>query len=319
MLSRKNKLILMKIVGLFSVIRGYNIPIIILAQYFSAVFILAPEQRALNVFLDFNLFLIVLASSIAIASGYIINNFYDHKKDLINRPNKSVLDRLVSQKTKLNVYFCLNFTAVFLAFMVSWRAFLYFSVYIFMIWLYSHKIKRKAVIGNLMAAMMAILPFFAILLHFYIKMPFDEIEIYKQKMIVISAHATFLFLLLLIREMIKDLENIKGDLANGYTTVPIIYGELISKKTITLLTILTIFPVYVLIELYDVGFMDIYFYTCMIILLLFLYILWQSHKKEAFLRLHNLLKTLIVAGVFCIILINPKVMIHAKNWLLFWR
>jgi 4-hydroxybenzoate polyprenyltransferase len=170
-----------------------------------------------------------------------------------------------------------------------------------------------------MAAMMAILPFFAILLYFYIKMPFDEIEIYKQKMIVISAHATFLYLLLLVREMIKDLENIKGDLANGYTTIPILYSELISKKIITLLTILTVVPVYVLIELYDVGFMDSYFYGCMIMLLIFLYLLWQSNKKQAFLRLHNLLKTLIVAGVFCIILINPKVMVHAKNWLFFWK
>ena len=113
MLGRKNKLVIMKIVSLFSVVRGYNIPIIILAQYLSAIFILAPEKKPSTVLLDLNLFLIVFATSLTIASGYIINSFYDSKKDLINRPNKSILDRLVSQQTKLRVYFTLNFAVAF--------------------------------------------------------------------------------------------------------------------------------------------------------------------------------------------------------------
>ena len=304
MLSRKNKLLLMKIISLFSVVRGYNIPVIVLAQYLSAIFILAPEKRALTVLLDFNLFIIVLASSLTIASGYIINSFYDSKKDLINRPNKSMLDRLVSQKTKLNVYFTLNFIVAFLAFFVSWRAVLYFSVYIFLIWFYSHKIKKYPLIGNLMAAFMAVLPFFAILLY------------YKNLYEVIFAHATFLYLLLLIREMIKDLENLKGDLANDYQTIPILYGEAISKKIITSLTLLTVIPVYILIDIYEVGYMDIYFYGCLILLLFFLRALWKSNTKEQFLKLHNILKFLIVAGVFCIVLINPSVLWHGRNLLL---
>jgi 4-hydroxybenzoate polyprenyltransferase len=296
MLSRKSKLLIMKIVSLFSVVRGYNIPIIVLAQYLSAIFILAPEKRAMNVILDFNLFLIVLASALTIASGYIINSFYDSKKDLINRPNKSILDRLVSQQTKLRVYFTLNFVVAFLSFLVSFRAFLFFSVYIFLIWFYSHKVKKYVIIGNLMATFMAVLPFFAILLY------------YKNFYEVILAHATFLFLLLLIREMIKDLENIKGDLANDYQTIPILYGETISKKIITFLSVLTVIPVYILIEKFDIGYMDMYFYSCLIVLIFFLLYLWKSTTKEQFLLLHNVLKFLIVAGVFCIVLINPSVL-----------
>ena len=301
MLSRKSKLLIMKIVSLFSVVRGYNIPIIVLAQYLSAIFILAPEKRAMNVILDFNLFLIVLASALTIASGYIINSFYDSKKDLINRPNKSILDRLVSQQTKLRVYFTLNFVVAFLAFLISFRAFLFFSVYIFLIWFYSHKVKKFVIIGNLMATFMAILPFFAILLY------------YKNFYEVILAHAAFLFLLLLIREMIKDLENIKGDLANDYQTIPILYGETISKKGITFLVLLTVIPVYILIEKFDIGYMDMYFYSCLIVLILFLLYLWKSTTKEQFLLLHNVLKFLIVAGVFCIVLINPAVLWYFEN------
>nr|WP_294925585.1 geranylgeranylglycerol-phosphate geranylgeranyltransferase [uncultured Flavobacterium sp.] len=312
MLSRQHKLLVMKIVSLFSVVRGYNIPIIVLAQYLSAIFILAPEKRALDILLDFNLFLIVFASAITIASGYIINNFYDSQKDLINRPNKSMLDRLVSQKTKLSVYFVLNFTGALMALLVSWRAFLFFSGYIFLLWFYSHKIKKYAIIGNLMAALLAVLPFFAILFYFYNQISFEEIENHRSHFTIISSHAMFLFLLLLIREMIKDLENLKGDLANDYQTIPILYNETVSKQIITVLTFLTVLPVYVLINIYDVGYMDIYFYSCFIVMLFFLMYLWRSNSKEQYLLLHNVLKFLIVSGVFCIVLINPSVLWHGK-------
>jgi len=315
MLSKANKLVIKKIISLFSVVRGYNIPIIILAQYLSAIFILAPEQRALNILLDFNLFILVFASALTIASGYIINNFYDSKKDLINRPNKSMLDRLVSQKTKLNVYFTLNFIVALMALFVSWRAFLFFSMYIFLIWFYSHKIKKQPFIGNLMSAFLAVLPFFAILLYYYNQIPFEEIENYSSQLAVIFAHASFLFLLLLIREMIKDLENLKGDLANNYKTIPIVYGEKFSKNIISVLIITTVLPVYVLIEIYDVGYMDTYFYGCLIVLVIFVLALQKATQKEQFLRLHNVLKFLIVAGVFCVVLINPSVLWHGKRLL----
>jgi len=301
MLSRQSKLTILKIISMFSVVRGYNIPIIALAQYLSAIFIMAHEKRALTVILDFNLFIIVIASSLTIASGYIINNFYDSKKDLINRPNKSKIDRLVSQRTKLQVYFTVNFVVVLLALLVSFKAVLYFSVYIFLIWFYSHKLKKYPIIGNLTASLLAVLPFFAILLYYK--------NLYPQ----IFAHASFLCLLLLIREIIKDLENIKGDIANGYQTIPVKYGEVFAKKTITLLTLLTIIPVYLLVETFDVGYMDIYFYVSLIILIFFLLLLWKANTKIQYLQLHNILKFLIVSGVFCIILIDPKVLIHGRS------
>ena len=301
MLSRKTKHTIKKILSMFSVVRGYNIPIIALAQYLSAIFILAPEKRALSVLLDFNLFIIVIASGLTIASGYIINNFYDSKKDLINRPNKSKIDRLVSQRTKLQVYFTVNFIVASLALLVSFRALLYFSVYIFLIWFYSHKLKKHPIIGNLTASLLAILPFFAILLYYK--------NLYPQ----IFAHATFLFLLILIREIIKDLENIKGDIANDYRTIPVLFGEIAAKKIITALTIITILPVYLLVDKYDVGYMDIYFYVSLMVLLYFLFYLWKSNSKIHYLQLHIILKIIIVSGVLCIVLINPDVLIHGRS------
>ncbi len=300
MLTKNQKLFLKKIASLFSVVRGYNIPIIILAQYLSAIFILSPNNNLKSILFDFQLFILVLASSLTIASGYIINSFYDSKKDLINRPNKSKIDRLVSQTTKLYVYFGLNFFVAIISFFVSWRAVLFFSVYIFLIWFYSHKIKRKLIIGNLMSAFLAVFPFFGVFLY------------YKNFYEVIFFHAIFLYILLLIKDLIKDLENIKGDLSNNYQTIPIVYGEVFSKKTISFLLILTVLPVYFLINIYDVGYMDIYFYISLIIFLFFYIKLWKSNNKIQYLYLHNLLKFIIITGVFCVILIKPNLLWFVK-------
>lgn len=301
MLSRKAKLFITKIFSLFSVVRGYNIWVIALAQYLSAIFILATDRRALDVLLDVKLFLIVMASSLTIASGYIINNFYDSKKDLINRPRKAMLDRLVSQSTKLKVYFSINLFVAFLASFISWRAVLFFSAYIFIIWYYSHKLKKFPFIGNLVAALLAVLPFFGVLMY------------YKNFYSVVFAHATFLYLLILIREFVKDLENIEGDLIADYKTIPVLFGEEVAKYTITSLTILSIIPVYFLIDVFDVGYMDIYFYISYLVLIFFLLKLWKSKTKQEFLRLHFLIKLIIVAGVFCIVLIEPEVLLHGKK------
>ena len=295
----------MKIISMFSVVRGYNIPVVVLAQYLSAIYIFAPNKRALNVVLDGVLFLIVLASSLTIASGYIINNFYDSNKDLINRPTKSKLDRLVSQKTKLQVYFTLNFIVALLAFFISFRAVCFFSAHIFLIWLYSHKLKRKVIIGNLTAALLAVLPFFAILLY------------YKNFYPEIIAHASFLGILILMREIIKDLENIQGDLANNYQTLPVKYGEKMAHSVLTGLTIFTLVPLYFLIEVYDVGYMDLYFYSATLGLIGFSLFVRRSHAKKDYLTLHLILKFLIVTGVFSIVLINPKVLVHGRSLLPF--
>ena len=292
MLSRKNKLLIQKGFSLFSVVRGYNILVIVLAQYLTSVYILAPELPMRHVLFDLNLLMLVLASSAAIAGGYIINNFYDSEKDLINRPRKSMLDRLVSQRTKLTVYFVLNFLSAVFASYVSFRAVVFFSIYIFGIWLYSHKLKRIGFLGNLTAAVLSVIPFFAVFIY------------YKNFDTVIFVHATFLFLVLLIREMVKDLENLKGDLTLNYKTIPVLYGEGIAKKAICFLVLITLVPTYLLLYKFEIGYMHYYFYAALLLLMVFLGILLRANKKLHYIALHTILKLIIVIGVFSIVLID---------------
>jgi 4-hydroxybenzoate polyprenyltransferase len=292
MLTRKQKHILIKFFGLFSVVRGYNILIIVIAQYLTSIYILAHNKPLSQVIFDLNLFMLVLASSATIAGGYIINNFYDSEKDLINRPIKSKLDRLVNQNTKLSFYFVLNFIAVILASYVSFRAVIFFSTYIFGIWFYSHKLKKLPFIGNLTSAILTITPFFAVFIY------------YKNFETVIFVHATFLFLIISMRELTKDLENLKGDLALNYHTIPVVYGENVSKVMLTLLSFLTLMPTIFLLFKFEIGHMYIFFYLSIFLLVLFLFLLWKSKTKTHYLMLHNILKFIIVLGVFCILLID---------------
>ncbi|GAB4517571.1 MULTISPECIES: geranylgeranylglycerol-phosphate geranylgeranyltransferase [Flavobacteriaceae] len=298
MLSRKNKLLLFKLLSLFSVVRGYNILVITLAQYLASIYILAPDIPLRDVVLDLNLFLIVTASALTIASGYIINNFYDAEKDLINKPTKSMLDRLVSQRFKLSTYFVLNFMAVFAASYISFKAVLFFSAYIFGIWIYSHKLKRIPLIGNLVSSTLAIAPFFVVFVY------------YQNFQTVIFVHALFLFLLILAREMIKDLENMAGDLAQNYRTIPIIYGPKVSKAIISFLIVLTLVPSLLLINTFDVGYMYFYFSACVVLLILFLALLWKANGKKHYVWLHNIIKLIIVVGVFSILLIDVDVVLN---------
>ncbi|MEN8187704.1 MAG: geranylgeranylglycerol-phosphate geranylgeranyltransferase [Bacteroidota bacterium] len=286
-----------KFLSMLSVVRGYNIFIIVLAQYLAAIFIFSPEKSLKDILFDIDLYFIVLATICVIAAGYIINNFYDAEKDQINKPIKSKIDSIVSQKTKLNIYFLLNFVGVAIAFLVSWRAALFFSVYIFLIWIYSHKLKRYPLLGLFSAATLALLPFFAIFVY------------YKNFSTIIFTHALFLFLVLMIKELVKDLENIKGDVAQNYQTIPVKYGEYFTKLLITILVIFTLDPIYFISKYPEIGKMMYYFYFAGISLIVFLVFLWKAKTKKDYIILHNIIKLIIVIGVLSLMLIDTSVII----------
>ncbi|MFK5958270.1 MAG: geranylgeranylglycerol-phosphate geranylgeranyltransferase [Lutibacter sp.] len=295
--SKKQAPLYIKVLSLFSVVRGYNILLIVVAQYLASIFIFSPEKSLRYVLFDINLYFIVLSTICVIASGYIINNFYDSETDKINKPVKSKIDAIVSQKNKLRFYFLLNFIGVVTALLVSWRAFVFFSIYIFLIWFYSHKLKKYPLTGLFSAAGLAILPFFAVFVY------------YKNFSEIIFTHAAFLFFILLIRELIKDLERIQGDFIQNYQTIAVKYGEYFTKILISFLAILTLNPIYFLMKYPEIGGMKYFFYTSIIVLISFVIALWFSKSKRNYVLLHLVLKLLIVAGVFSLALIDYSVII----------
>src|SRR5699024_8217402 len=124
----------------------------------------------------------------------------------------------------------------------------------------------------------------------------------------IFVHATYLFLILFIREIVKDLENLKGDFAQNYRTLPVVYGIKPTKIAITLAFLLTLIPTAILLsDKIELGYMYYFFILSFVLLLVFLFFLWKSTSKLHYTLLHNLLKLIIVVGVFSIVLINIDV------------
>ncbi|MDO6676201.1 geranylgeranylglycerol-phosphate geranylgeranyltransferase [Tenacibaculum sp. 1_MG-2023] len=293
----KNNTFFLKIFSLLSVIRGYNILVLIAAQYLAAIFIFSDTKSVKPVVFDWHLLYLVIATVCVVASGYIINNFYDKKADIINRPIKTGLDSYVKQETKLTLYFTLNFIGFFFGWLVSWRAALFFSIYIFGIWFYSHKLKKHPLIGLITATTLTILPFFVIFVH------------YKNFSKVIFVHAIFLFLVIMIRELMKDLENIKGAIVNNYTTFPVKYGEQNTKKLIILLMVLTLVPIGVLFNYPAIEYMKYYFYLAAITLIFVGFYTWKSTKNNQYRLAHNILKVLLLIGVFSLLFIDKSLIV----------
>ena len=282
---------------MFVVVRGFNLAMVVVAQYVTAIFIMAPNQSLSEVLLDRTLFALILASVAAIASGYIINNFYDSEKDSINRPHQVSVEKMVSQNTKLILYFILNISVIIAASYVSFRAVLFFSLYIFAIWFYSHKIKKRPVVGNLTSAILTITPFFAIFLY------------YKNFSSSIFVFGFYLFLVLSMRELIKDLQNLKGDLLQNYKTIPVVYGEKYAKLMIIVLVVCNVSVTIFLLKSYTLERMDYFFYTSISLLFVVLLLLPKAQSRQQYSRIHILLKLLVLLGVFSIVLLNPSLIL----------
>src|SRR5690606_15012263 len=154
-------------------------------------------------------------------------NFYDLEKDAISRPLQNYIERFVSQNFKLNVYLALNILALGIALLVSWRVAIFFLVYQFMVWFYSHKINKLVWLNNLYSVILMVFPFFALFLY------------YENFSTIIFFHAGFLLLLLLVTDILKDLTTSTADTIYNYSTLPVIYDEKKTKQILTLLMILT--------------------------------------------------------------------------------
>ena len=285
------KSIIFKFFSLFSIIRLYNILAIVTAQYLTSIFILSHKENIFDVILDPYLFAIILCSSIAIASGYIINNFYDYEKDIINRPIRSSIDKTIRKRTKLTLYFSLNLLCICLSLLISIRAVFFFLAYILALWVYSHKLKKILILGNIFSVILTITPFFAIFLY------------YKNFELITIIYALLLFFIILAKDIIKDLENLKGDFILNYKTIAVVYGEKFAKVIISIIILISYINVINLILNFDIGLMFYYYYFCLFIFAFVLIILWKYRTKKSYLIIHNIMRALIILGIFSIVLI----------------
>ncbi len=273
-------------------VRWYNIFFLALAQYLAVIFILNNPSNWFRTLLNHDLHLIVFASLFCVAGGYIINNFYDLEKDLINRPNKTLYEKIVKQSTALRLYFVFNVIGALLGLLVSFNVFLFFSAFIFLLWLYSHKLKKMTFVGNMSAALLAITPFFAIFIYYHLE---D---------LLIITYVSFILLIIFLRELIKDLEALKGDVIVGYPTLPATIGIYRTKWIIIAFALLGAIPAGLIF--YKTNFTGISYYLFIggtgVVLSLLLLI--RAQKKSHYIMLNHLYRILIIGGILGLMLFS---------------
>lgn len=289
-LNRRQKLLIFKLSALLSLVRWYSVFFLALSQYLATIFILNDPSHWVNTLKNPDLHLIVFASLLSVAGGYIINSFYDLEKDLINRPNKTIYEKIIRQSTTLRLYFLFNFIAAVLALSVSFNVLLFFSLFIFALWFYSHKLKRVTFVGNMIASFLSITPFFAIFIYYHLE---D---------LLILTYVTFILLIIFIREIIKDLKALKGDVIVGYQTLPARLGVSKTKWLISIFAFTGIIPSVLIFVKTNFSGISFYLSVGLFLLLSSLILLAKAQQKQDYIRLNNLYRALIIGGILSLVL-----------------
>ncbi len=281
-----------RFLSLLSVTRVYNGFLVILAQYLSAIYIFARAEPIERLLRNSELHLIVLASFLVVSAGYLINQYYDLPKDLINKPYKSMIDLQRTPSSLMRWYALLNLVALLLSLFVSLRATLFFLGYLLSIWLYSHRLRRLLIWGTLFSAFLAVSPITALFLY------------YQHLEWKIIGFALFLFLLLWIIALVKDLENLPGDLAVGLKTLATSWGIEASQRLIRIVLGAEVLLSLCLLYFYDLSLMRYYFFAST--LLFALLFVWVRRLKEPknYSETHWILKLFVLLGTLSILFLD---------------
>ena len=314
-----------KLTAFFQLVRYKNLLMVGLSQYFIR-FSLTEKFLPFPALSEFQFLLFVITTILITAAGYIINDIYDVKTDSVNQKKHLVIGREIKSKTAIIFYFIFNFIALVLGIYLSLIIFkpfysLVFVYCIFFLWRYSQAMKKTFLIGNLHVAVLTALIFintalFDIIPH--IHYPGNESGMMILKIILV--YAFFSFLLTLIREFVKDLEDKEGDIVIHAKTLAIVLGD---KKTKIISLILSLVVVviilvwqnfqYQIISLNDVK-LDGEIYNSIIIwgtdrfsiiytailqtaLLLFMIKLYKSKVKTDFHYLSQFNKIIMLLGI----------------------
>lgn len=185
------------------------------------------------------------------AAGNMINDYFDRKVDLINKPEKLIVGKEVKRRTAIMLHLALNILAVALTAVLvlasgRWSGLLFPLAIAAALWWYSPVLKKKPFIGNLTVALMvAAIPFWTVYFEIpllrsaYSDMMHDPNPVFKEMWLWISAYSVFAFLLTLAREGVKDLEDLRGDTAGNYLTLPILWGKEKMIRYISALLLIT--------------------------------------------------------------------------------
>lgn len=204
---------LSQLVSLLVGARIFMLLLLVFALYVSTYFLFNQEEGLRQFVFDYKIHGIIFCSVLSVAAGGIINRFYDREKDSVEKPFRHKLQSFVKGKYFLYTYLILNAVSLTAATVLSPRILVFFLVYQFLIWFYSHKLSRIAVVNNLTFVALSLYPFFGAQVY------------YKHFSLSLFWMAVFLFLIMLAIDIIKDLLTKNVDSVFNYQTLPNLIGR----------------------------------------------------------------------------------------------
>ncbi len=255
--------------------------------------------------------LLVLATLFIAAAGNVINDIYDIETDLVNKPSKVLVGKNISEKVALNLFIVLNILGVSLGFYLAntidksgFSA--VFVIISALLYIYASYLKQTLLIGNivisaLVAMSIIIVGLFDLLPAITAQNQQTQLTIFK----ILLDYALFAFIINLLREMVKDIEDIDGDYKAEMKTLPIIIGRERATKLVFIFSLLPLFGIiyYLVVFLYKQPLAVGYFLIFIIAPLLYFTIKsYTAETKSELNHLSNILKLIMLFGVLSLLL-----------------
>lgn len=287
------------IIAFLRLIRFNNLLIMLFTQVLSYYF-LSPHIRVSDL-LETRFIFLCLATLLVGAGGYIINDYLDVKLDLINKPTKVVVGQVISRRWTMFLHFSMNAIALVLGLCIGTKVTLAIIIAAAMLWVYSVSLKRQFLAGNVLVSCLSA---FVIVLNFIYDNSLQESLIW--------AYSFFAFMLTLLREIIKDTEDIRGDGKFNCKTIPIVIGVRKTKNILQYATGIFAVLLFVYTSFYAAshpfvhsaarGSFIFYMMVFVIIpLLILLYIIKTADTSSDFHRLSTYTKLIMVTGMLSMI------------------
>ncbi len=221
------------------IVRYKNLIIVAATMYIMRIFIMQPLllQKGMELQLNnLNFLFLTLATVFITAAGYVINDYFDTRTDLVNRPSTVVVGKSLSRRMVISLHWLLNFLGVGFGAFVSIAIGKPLLVIVFLLvpgvlWFYSTTYKRQFLLGNLIVAFLtALVPLMVLLFELsqlhatYWQMVVFNPSLFNDIIYWVGGYAIFAFWLTLFREIVKDIEDYEGDNEYGRNTLPIVLG-----------------------------------------------------------------------------------------------
>lgn len=253
--------------------------------YVSTFFLFNQEENLRKFVFDYKVHGIIFCSVLSIAAGGIINRFYDNEKDRVSRPFRTRLQSFLKEKYFLYSYITLNIVTLVISAILSPRILVFFLVYQFLIWFYSHKLSKILIVNNLTFVSLSLYPFFGMLVY------------YQHFSYKIFLMAIFLFLLMLTIDLIKDVLTKNVDKVFGYNTIANVFGKKTSYHIIALVIFLNILVSSVIVYSYhQLNIFSWYFVISIFFFLLLIFPILTYQKNKMFWVI-NLFRVWVFVGV----------------------